>query len=86
MKLISTEAEIAATAERVWDILADLESYPEWNPFIKSVQGQLEEGASLDVRINTMRFRPRILRVDPPRELRWKGAAARWHLRRQAPL
>ena len=27
-------------------MLADLDSYPQWNPFIRSASGQLAEGAA----------------------------------------
>jgi uncharacterized protein YndB with AHSA1/START domain len=35
MKELHTEIEIDASAERVWDILTDFASYPQWNPFIR---------------------------------------------------
>ncbi len=33
MKEVRDEIEIAAPAQRVWDIITDLERYPEWNTF-----------------------------------------------------
>lgn len=78
MYRIATEIEIAAPADRVWAVLTDFSGYPRWNPFIRSVAGTLQEGATLTVHIQppgakAMRFRPRVLAVQPCRELRWKG-------------
>ncbi len=78
MKELRTEIEIEATAGRVWEILTDFDSYPEWNPFIRSVTGEAELGAHLDVRIEPpggreMGFKPTVLEAEPERELRWLG-------------
>jgi hypothetical protein len=58
-------------------VLTDFARYPEWNPFMQAVHGVPEEGTALVVRINKMLFRPRVLTVDPPRELRWRGTLLR---------
>jgi hypothetical protein len=73
-----TMTEIDAPAERVWHILTDFGRYPDWNPFIRRVQGAPERRAELDVLIQPdggrpMRFRPRIVTFRPPKELRWRG-------------
>ena len=33
MKVVRNEIDIDAPVEKVWDIVVDLERYPEWNPF-----------------------------------------------------
>ena len=38
---IVTEVEIAAPPDRVWAVLTDGAKYPEWNPFIVSMQGNM---------------------------------------------
>ena len=79
MKTITTEIHIIAPCDRVWSILTDFGSYPAWNPFIREILGRRPEvGSTLTVAITppggkTMRFKPRILKVQPPRELRWLG-------------
>ena len=78
MKQLRSEVEIAAPAERVWDVLVDFDAYPEWNPFIRTIQGACEPGARLTVRIEPpgargMTFKPTVLRVEPGRELAWLG-------------
>lgn len=74
---IRTEIEIAAPAEQVWEVLADTEAYPEWNPFIISSTGNLEEGGQLTNEISndgsTRTFKPRVLVVNEAKELRWIG-------------
>jgi hypothetical protein len=75
---LHTEIEIDATPERVWAILTDLAAYPQWNPFIKFIHGDMRQGARLEVRIQAsgtrgMTFRPVVLVVEKNRELRWLG-------------
>ncbi|PTB91085.1 SRPBCC domain-containing protein, partial [Marivirga lumbricoides] len=46
-KQIETSIRIKALSETVWDILTDFEKYPQWNPFIKSVKGEVKEGNNI---------------------------------------
>jgi len=75
---LRTEIEIDAPPSAVWDILSDFPRYGEWNPFIPHIAGELRVGAKLEVVLappggNEMTFRPKVLVVDPGRELRWRG-------------
>lgn len=77
-RMIRTEIEIAASPERVWQILTDFGSYPEWNPFIRSVKGKACRCARLVARIQPpgskgITMRPTIIRIDPNHQLRWYG-------------
>ncbi len=45
----SEERIIAASAESVWDIIADLENYHQWNPWIYHAQGSTKPGEFLTV-------------------------------------
>ena len=47
MAVVRSEIEIAAPASRVWEILTDLERYPEWNLFTPKVESTLEVGAAV---------------------------------------
>ncbi|MHB8868097.1 MAG: SRPBCC family protein [Thermoleophilia bacterium] len=76
-KLEST-IDIAASPERVWSVLVNFSDYPEWNPFIRTIRGMPEVGASLVVRLQPsgtkgMTFRPTVLSAVPSREFRWLG-------------
>ena len=70
----TTKKESPAT---VWAVLTDFARYPEWNGYTH-IEGAPEAGGRLRVspgpdagRMPT--FRPRVLRADPERELRWRG-------------
>jgi hypothetical protein len=78
VKEIYTEIEIRAPVDRVWRVLTDFTAYAEWNPFIRRVDGEVTVGSRLNVFIHAsegrgMSFRPKVLAVDPSRELRWLG-------------
>ena len=73
-----SQIEIGATAERVWQVLTDFAAYPEWNPFIRRVNGRPEVDEQLVVRMRPsgakgLTFRPTVMRVEPNRQLRWLG-------------
>ena len=75
---IHTEIEIQASDSRVWNLLTDFASFPQWNLFIRQISGSLSEGAQLTIYFqppgtNIMTFRPTILTVEPNRKLRWLG-------------
>jgi hypothetical protein len=78
MRELRREIEIDASPERVWAVVTDFAGYPEWNPFIRSISGELREGAKLEVRIEppgarAMTFKPTVRAVEASRELRWLG-------------
>lgn len=78
MPTIETTELIAAPPDRVWEILTDLPSYPEWNPFIIEGSGILREGERLELRMRppegkAMTFKPTVLKAEPGHELRWLG-------------
>lgn len=75
---ITTSITINATAEKVWNILADFKNYPNWNPFITSINGELKEGSIIEATMvppdaSVMKFKPTLLVVEENKELRWKG-------------
>jgi hypothetical protein len=78
VRSISHTIEIDASPEAVWRELADTRSYAEWNPFVRRLDGELQEGARLEVEITppggrAMTFKPKVLAAEPGRELRWLG-------------
>ncbi|HEY6567026.1 MAG TPA: SRPBCC domain-containing protein [Actinomycetota bacterium] len=75
---IRTETTIAGTAAEVWDVLSDFTHYGEWNPAMRSVQGNAVVGERLTIEFErsagkTMTLRPTVLAADPGHELRWMG-------------
>lgn len=78
MKRTSSEITINASPKRVWQILTDFSAIPDWNPFIRSIEGDLNVGDRLKVYIKAskgmgMSFTPTVLKAEPNRELRWIG-------------
>lgn len=45
MKVFEAQIEIDAPIDVVWQHLTDFASYPEWNPYILSAEGELKQGA-----------------------------------------
>lgn len=75
---LHTEIEIAASPEKVWQTLTEFENFPQWNPLIRRITGELKVGARLEVILQppgsrNMTFKPKVLNVEPNREFRWKG-------------
>ena len=75
---IKTEIIINATTGRVWTILTNFDNYPNWNPFIKSIKGDVKVGNKITARIEPpeakgMTFKPKILCYETNKELRWLG-------------
>lgn len=54
MKEIKTEIIINASADKVWKVLTDFEAYPDWNPFITSVKGDVFEGSKFKVSMQSL--------------------------------
>jgi hypothetical protein len=70
--------EIDAPPNIVWEVLTDFKRFNQWNPFIRSITGEVARGAQLQVQIHppdgdSMIFRPVVLVAEPERELRWLG-------------
>jgi uncharacterized protein YndB with AHSA1/START domain len=81
MKELYSEIEIAACAERVWRILTDFASYPQWNPFIRHISGEPTAGERLEVRLEPpggmgMTLRPTV--STPSQTASCDGWAAAW--------
>jgi nucleotide-binding universal stress UspA family protein len=79
VRQIRHEIEIETSAERVWEVLSDFASYPDWNPFICRITGDLGEGSRLEARIRPpgrrgMTFRPTVVGAVARRELSWVGS------------
>jgi hypothetical protein len=77
-RTIRSAIEIRAPIETVWQVLTDLRAYPAWNPHLRRVRGRLREGGSLTLRSEPPDGRPivlraKIIRLDPPHELRWRA-------------
>jgi hypothetical protein len=77
-KELYSEIDINANPEKVWRILTDFEEYPDWNPFMRSMKGDLMVGRKLVVHLKPsggrgISMKPTILAADRNHELRWIG-------------
>jgi uncharacterized protein YndB with AHSA1/START domain len=69
------ETEIDAPREAVWELLADIEDWPSWNPEVKwtSMQDGLGDGSAFRWKAGPGTITSRLEHVDPPRRLAWSG-------------
>jgi hypothetical protein len=82
VRVLDAFIDIDAPADVVWGVVHDVARYPEWNPFVRRVEGLVAEGERVHVTVRVpgkrlMTFKAIVLRLDPERELRWRG---RWLL------
>jgi hypothetical protein len=78
VKDLTTEIEINSSPQAVWDILTDFSNYPQWNPILTKVVGQLSIGNKLEIHITTVGgksriYHPKITKIVPNQDLRWTG-------------
>lgn len=78
MKEIYTEEIIKAPVSNIWEILTNKEKLPAWNPFIKSLKGDLQPGKTIEVFLQPpgmsgMKIKPKVLVFEVHKEFRWKG-------------
>jgi hypothetical protein len=77
-KEIITSITINASPEKVWAIFSDFSNYPNWNPFIKSLKGNIAVGNRIEVLIappgaKAMVFKPKVLEFEHNKKFRWLG-------------
>lgn len=79
MREIRTDITIEGTAEDVWRVLMDFDSYPEWNPFIRSIEGSTSNGEKITAVLGATGKRPftispTIQEHDAPSRFAWLGS------------
>lgn len=70
---IHTSIKINATPKQVWQVFTDFNSYPAWNPFVKSLTGNVKEGGQITIKLPGMTFKPLILVFKEQKQLTWQG-------------
>ena len=75
---IRTAVEIDAPKEQVYAVLADLDSYPEWNPYHRKVEGEFKEGEELKIFVlrpdgKEVEVPPHMMRIIENKEITWGG-------------
>ena len=73
------ELEIAAAPETVWEVVTAVDSWPTWNPDVKSVsvEGPVAEGTSFRWKAGPGTIRSTIQQLDAPRRIAWTGQDVR---------
>ncbi len=77
MIILQAETEIAAPAERIWELLADGASYAHWNPMLQWGAGTLTAGSRLELTVTLPHMppfvqHPVLLALEPQKELSWR--------------
>jgi hypothetical protein len=72
-KTLSSEIQINASDQSVWNVLTKFEDYPKWNPFIKQIKGNLQVGEQISIETDGFSFQPTVSTVTENREIRWLG-------------
>ena len=79
MRELITEINLNASADKVWRVLIDFEAYPQWNPFIISIEGELKVGNQLTTKMlnngKSMTFKPIVTKLEHGRQFEWLGSA-----------
>jgi len=79
MKELKTEIILNASPESVWKVLTDFQKYPQWNPFIVKIEGELKLDSFLSTSLKSkdklMSFRPKVTRLEEGRAFEWLGQA-----------
>lgn len=70
---ISTSVTINSDISTVWKVLTNFENYAQWNPFIKSIQGNIQVGRKFKAEIDNMKFQPTTLVYEENKEFTWLG-------------
>ena len=75
MKEYHTNITIRRPAQEVWDFLTDFENYPDWNPLVGELTGDIREGGTIRTFIVPLKkaYHPVIQSYLPGEELIWIG-------------
>jgi len=73
--LAKVEIEIEADLDTVWNIMADIQSWPNWNPDVKDVvlHGDLKPGTHFQWKAGPGKITSVLQNVEPPHLLAWTG-------------
>jgi uncharacterized protein YndB with AHSA1/START domain len=71
----TSEIEIDAPAQTVWDVLTAIDRWPTWNPDVKSVsmEGPVAPGSVFRWKAGPGTITSTMQRVEPPRLIAWTG-------------
>jgi len=75
---LKTQIAINATPQKVWSVLTNFANYPNWNPFIKQLTGNVAVGNKIKARLQPegqkgMVFTPTVLSFEVNKRFSWQG-------------
>ncbi len=75
MRTYHTEIIIAAPIHKVWESLLKVDDYPNWNPLVHRIEGDLSKDGKIRTTIIPLRqtFAAKITALIPPHQLVWEG-------------
>lgn len=81
MAVYRTTFPVAASPERVWEVLADFPGWSEWNPSIPSISGDVAVGSVVAMTLAmpgrpSAKVKATLTEVEPGRRLCWHGSIA----------
>lgn len=77
-RTVHTKIVLDTEQKNAWNVLVDFNRYKEWNPFIKSIEGELIVGNRLDVVLkqnssNDFKISPTLTNVVDGENFSWRG-------------
>ncbi len=78
-RIIDAYIDIDAKPEEVWEVLLDFKSWESWNSFIPMVEGNLQVGQRMRIKVvppglKPMIFKPEVYDVVPCKKIIWGGS------------
>jgi uncharacterized protein YndB with AHSA1/START domain len=73
--VVSATADVTAPRDVVWNVVADIDSWPRWNPDVSevSLSGELAPGSEFRWKAGPGTIRSTLREVEPPRRIAWSG-------------
>jgi len=77
-RILESWIDIHAPVSDVWDALNDVESWEKWNSFIPMVEGKLEIGNTMKIKVvspgmKAMLFEPTVYEIEEYKKISWGG-------------
>ena len=72
-------ATIQAPPDTIWTLLTDAAKFPTWNSTVTSIEGQIAEGQTLKIRVQSAPervFKPKVSGVEAARTMIWSDGMA----------
>lgn len=77
-RILESWIDINVPLSEVWDALTDVESWEKWNSFIPMVEGKVEVGNTLKIKVvspgmKEMIFEPTVYEIEKCKKISWGG-------------